>query len=556
VEAPYGVSEIPEDGRQPVARRLSSPYPDPSSTGSHAACDVIISQASNIMPRPFLPSLALFAALLCDPAGASARKAVPDTLPVPDTVMFSTAHSGAFNGQRVAYHAVVSDILLRRDNGKPYADLFTTAYLKDGVTDASTRPVTFVFNGGPGSASIWLHMGLFGPKRVAVPSDAEPAGNPPYPLEENTHTPLDLTDLVFIDPTGTGYSRLVGDGKPEDVYGLREDARSVASLIREWIRRNDRWSSPVFLAGESFGTTRAVALLPELMDGAEPIQVSGVILISQALDYEGSTPAPGNLTSFVTYLPTMAATAWYHGKVDKQGRTLEQFLNQVREFDLHTYLPALFQGSSMDDASMRAVAQQYAAFTGLDVNYVIRSRLRVRADRFLAELLRDQGVSLGRLDGRYKATDVDKIAERPAFDAASAAISAAYSTDFHAYLANDLEVKIGRPYYVSGPDVGRGWVWDRRQAQGYGEPSYVNDADDLAWAQSYNPDLKVFLASGYYDYATPFFDGEYTFGRHGIDLGRVERRYYESGHMIYLHEPSFEKLATNIHTFISSTLGG
>ncbi len=504
------------------------------------------------MQHSTLRATALLAAAFVLPSAASARTA-RDTLPVPDTVAFSTSHTGTFHGERVAYHAVVSDILLRHDDGKPYADIFTTAYVKDGVTDPSTRPVTFIFNGGPGSSSIWLHMGLFGPNRVGVPSDAGPAGNPPYRVWDNTHTPLDLTDLVFIDPTGTGYSRLVGEGKPEDVYGLREDAGSVASLIREWLRRNGRWTSPVFLAGESFGTTRAVALLPALMNSDEPIQVSGVILISQALDYQGSTPAAGNLTSFVTYLPTMAATAWYHGKVAHQGRTLEQFLDQVRDFDLHSYLPALWDGSRLDSAAVRSVAKRYAAFTGLDEAYVLRSRLRVRADRFLAELLRDQGVSLGRLDARYKATDVDRNTERPAFDAASAATSAAYSTLFHAYLTQDLGVTLTRPYYVSGPDVGRNWVYFR--GRGYGEPSYVNDAADLAWAQSYNPELRVFLASGYYDYATPFFDGEYTFGRHGIDLSRVSATYYESGHMIYLHKPSFEKLTANIHAFMESVIG-
>lgn len=494
-------------------------------------------------------------ALLCLPTAARAC-APRDTLPVPDTVRFETEHMGTFNGERVGYRAVVSDIRLRRDSGEPYADLFTTAYLKTDVSDPATRPVTFVFNGGPGSASIWLHLGLFGPQRVVVPSDAEPAGNPPYPMEDNTRSPLDLTDLVFIDPAGTGFSRLVGDGTPDDVYGLREDARSVASLIREWLRKNDRWTSPVFLAGESFGTTRAAALLPELLDGAEPIQVSGVILISQALNYQGSTPVADNLTAFVTYLPTMAATAWYHGKVDHSGRTLASFLDDVRDFAVHTYLPALFEGSRLDDATRQAVARQYAAFTGLDVDYVLRSDLRVQAGRFLKELLRDQGVALGRLDGRYEANEVDDVAERPAFDAASAAVSAAFSTDFHGYLANELGVTLDRPYYVSGPDVGRGWVWDRASSNGYGEPSYVDTSADLAWAQSYNPALRVLLASGYYDYATPFFDGEYIFGRYGIDMSRVETTYYEAGHMMYLHRPSFEKLAGDIHDFIASVAGG
>ncbi|NJD20608.1 MAG: peptidase S10 [Gemmatimonadetes bacterium] len=491
----------------------------------------------------------LAAALLLRLASPSAAlAAAPDTLPVPDPVRFETRHSGTFNGRQIAYRAVVGDVQLKREDGGAYASLFTTAYLAEGVDDPSARPVTFVFNGGPGSASVWLHLGLFGPKRVVLPSDARNPGGPPYAFEPNGSSPLDLTDLVFIDPAGTGFSRLVGDGKPEDVYGLREDARSIAQLIREWLRANRRWTSPVFLAGESFGTTRAAALLPQLMGGSEPLAVSGVILISQALDYQGSTPTADNTTSFVTYLPTMAATAWYHGKVERGARTLEQFLDEVRRFATDTYLPALVRGSTLGEAETRRVAAQYAAYTGLDVEYVLRARLQVEAGRFLKELLRDRGVAVGRLDGRYVADEVDDLAERPSFDAASAATSAAYSTVLHEYLAGDLGVTRDRPYHVSGPDVNRNWVWNR--ASPGGEPRYVNTAPDLAWAMSYNPGLRVFLASGYYDYATPFFDAEYTFARHGIALDRVRMTYYEAGHMMYLHQPSFEAVSRDIHAFI------
>ncbi|MDP2959309.1 MAG: hypothetical protein Q8N53_23010 [Longimicrobiales bacterium] len=370
------------------------------------------------------PNVLAAALFLASPSAALATPAA-DTLPIPDPVRFETRHSGTFNGQQVAYRAVVGDIQLKRDTGAPYASLFTTAYLKDGVTDPGTRPVTFVFNGGPGSASVWLHLGLFGPKRVVLPSDAQNPGGPPYAFEPNGLSPLDVTDLVFIDPAGTGFSRLVGDGKPEDVYGLREDARSVAQLIREWLRQNRRWTSPVFIAGESFGTTRAAALLPQLMGGSELLAVSGVILISQALDYQGSTPMADATTSFVTYLP------------------------------------ALYKRSTLGQAEVRTVAERYAAYTGLDVEYVLRSGLQVEAGRFLKELLRDRGVAVGRLDGRYVADEVDDLAERPSFDAASAAISAAYSTVLHEYLAGELGVSLDRPYHMSGPDVGRNWVWNR-----------------------------------------------------------------------------------------------
>lgn len=492
---------------------------------------------------------ALSLALLCLPFQPAAAQE-GDALPVPDPVSFETTHAGIFNGQRVSYRAVVGDIQLKRDDGSPYVSLFTTSYLREGVDDPTSRPVTFVFNGGPGSSSVWLHMGLFGPRRVVVPSDAAHAGNAPFTLADNPLAPLDLTDLVFVDPAGTGFSRLVGDGKPEDVWGLREDARSVAALVREWVRKHGRWNSPVYLAGESFGTTRAAAMLPELMRGSEPLSVSGVMLISQALDYAGSTPyVEDNLISFVTYLPTMAATAWYHGKVEREGRTLESFLDEVRVFAVDEYLPALWKGSALEPARERELARRYAEYTGLDVQYVLRSRLRVNAVRFVKELLRDEGVAVGRLDGRYTADEVDDVAERPSYDAAGAAITTAYSAGIHTYLRDELGVTLDRPYHISGPDVGRGWVWDRSLERG-GEPVWVNTARDLAWALSYNPSLRVLVASGYYDYATPFFDAEFTLARHGVAMDRVTMTWYEAGHMMYVHEPSLEAVARDIRAFL------
>ena len=497
----------------------------------------------------------LLAATAPVPGTSAAQEAETDTLPIPDPVRFETSHSGTFHGEQVSYRAVVADIQLKRDDGSPYVSLFTTSYLREGVEDLSTRPVTFVFNGGPGSSSVWLHLGLMGPRRVSVPSDAGHAGSPPYPLVDNPVSPLDATDLVFIDPAGTGFSRLVGDGKAKDVYGLREDARSIAALIREWVRDQGRWNSPVFIAGESFGTTRAAALLPELMRGPEPLGVNGVILVSQALDYQGSSPyVADNLTSYVTYLPTMAATAWYHGKVDRDGRTLEAFLDEVRDFAINEYLPTLFSGSWEDDAEQRDIARRYAEYIGLDLDYVLRSRLRVAAGRHVKELLRDEGLAVGRLDGRYAADEIDDVAERPSFDAASAAISTAYSSLAHVYLRDELDVTLDRPYYVSGRDVGRNWVWDRSLSNG-GEPRYVNTAPDLAWALSYNPELQVLVASGYYDYATPFFDAEYTFARHGIDMDQVTMTYYEAGHMMYVHNPSLQRVSADIHAFIRRASG-
>lgn len=494
--------------------------------------------------------LVLGALALLPLSGAAQEEKESEERPITERVRFESDHSGTFNGESIQYRAIVTDFQLKRDNGKAFASVFTTSYLRDDVAEPDSRPVTFVFNGGPGSASVWLHMGVMGPRRVDVPSNAEHPGSPPYDVVDNPLSPLGVTDLVMIDPPGTGFSRLIGDGKPEDVYGLKEDARTVAAVVREWIREHGRWNSPVFLAGESFGTTRAAAMLPELMRGSEPIAVAGVALISQAMDYTGSTPyVDDNFISFITYLPTMAATAWYHGKVERGERTLEAFLDEVRAFSIDEYLPALFRGSTLPENQGRDIAGKLARYLGLDVDYVLQSRLRVNASRFVKELLRDEGLAVGRLDARYTADEVDDLSERPSFDAGSAAISAPYTAGLHKHLREFLNVDLDRPYHTSGPDVGRNWVWDRTLSSG-GEPHYVNTAPDLAWAMSYNPAFRVLVASGYYDFATPFFDAEYTLHRHGIDMSRVTMTYYEAGHMMYLHGPSREAVAADLRAFI------
>jgi carboxypeptidase C (cathepsin A) len=273
-----------------------------------------------------------------------------------------------------------------------------------------------------------------------------------------------------------------------------------------------------------------------------------LLLISQALDYTGSTPTENNFIAYVTYLPTMAATAWYHGKVDKTGKTLESFMNEVREFATEQYLPALFKGSSLNNAEFDKIATKYAALTGLDVEYVKRSNLRVLAGRYLNELLREDGLSVGRLDGRYTSKELDKIALDPRYDAGSAAIKGAYSMALNDYLVSDLKVTWDRQYHISGAQVWDGWEYDRDLSNG-GEPARVNTAPQLALAMTKNPALKVWVANGYYDYSTPFFDAEFTFNRHGIDMNRVTMDYYEAGHMMYVHQPSLEKMAADMRAF-------
>ena len=470
--------------------------------------------------------------------------------PVPDAFQIVSDHKGKFGGKSVSYQAIVGNSLLKRGDGTVYAEAVTTSYIAGSA--GPLRPVTFVFNGGPGSASTWLHMGLMGPKRVRVPSDAGDAGLAPYKIDDNPLALLDITDLVFIDPIGTGFSRLAGDGKAEDVYGLEEDARSVAQIVREWVRANGRWNAPKFIAGESFGTTRAAAMLPFLQGGPEPMRINAVIMISQAMDYTGSTPVHDNLVAHVTYLPSLAATARYHGKLQNRLDDLPAFMAEVRKFALDEYLPALFKGSALSASEFNQIAAKLADYTGISEAYIKQANLRILTGRFAKELLRDSGEVVGRLDARYKASDLDVVSENARFDAASSAISGAYSSAFRHYMQHDLSVALNRPYYGSGPDVNANWVYDR--SEGYIEPSYVNTAPQLAQAMKLNPALKVMVASGFYDLVTPFFDAEYTLARHGIDMDRVKMTYYEAGHMMYVYEDAFTRLSQDMRVFMTESL--
>ena len=383
-----------------------------------------------------------------EPAKAEARKE-PEAKPVAPPLSFVSRHSGRFGAETVAYAATAGETFLLDDKGEPKASIFTFAYVKDAVKDPATRPVTFVWNGGPGSSSIWLHMGSLGPRRVVVPSDAKDDGPPPYRFEDNAASPLDVTDLVFVDPVGTGWSRALGKHESKEFWGLNEDADTITELIRTWVTENKRWASPKYLLGESFGTMRAAAVAGR-MEGEAAMSLNGVILISQCLDYQGSTPEHDNLIAYVTYLPTMAATAWYHGKVKDRPADLRAFLVEARAFAVDEYAPALFKGNRLDPASRARIRQRLSRFTGLSEDYLEQADLRPLAGRFLKELLRAEGKTVGRLDGRYLGEDVDRLAEQPDGDPASYAISSAYVAGLNTYLADSLAVKMDRPYAASG----------------------------------------------------------------------------------------------------------
>lgn len=498
------------------------------------------------MKKILFPILLLVTALL----SAQKEDKKEEIKPIPKAQTFVTKHQGVFGGKTIDYAATGKETFLTNKEGDSIASFWSIAYTKIPMGDVGKRPVTFIFNGGPGSASMWLHLGFFGPKVVKVDSEAkQDDGAAPYNIVNNQYGLLDITDLVFIDPVGTGYSRLVGKGKDADFYGLKEDVASFAQFIRTWVTENERWFSPKYLAGESYGTTRAAYLGKMLEDSGQNMALNGMILISQALDYAGSTSDHFNITSYITYLPSMAATAWYHKKAG-QGKTLEAFVEECRKFTYDTYTPALYKGNILSAAEKEAIAEKISYFTGLNKKYILQSNLRILMGRFQKKLLEDEGLAIGRLDGRFMGDEVDKVAENPHLgDAASYQISSAYTASLNHYFASELKIKMDRPYITSGG--GSNWRWRTVPDGQYWEPMPVNTAPHLGETMRRNPAMKVLVASGYYDLITPFFDAEYTFARNGIVTDRIVMTYYEGGHMMYTHEPDLIKLSKDIREFLT-----
>jgi carboxypeptidase C (cathepsin A) len=480
-------------------------------------------------------------------AEATETKSAPS---IPDPTRFVTEHKGQFNGENIRYQAIAGETYLRTIKGEPKASIFSFAYLRKDVKNTEQRPVTFIWNGGPGSASTWLHMGGYGPKRIVVPSDATHPGLAPYSLVDAPETILDATDLVFIDPVGTGFSRALGEHKSTEFWGLYEDAQSMAEFIRAWVTENQRWNSPRFIIGESYGTTRAAAVA-NILESEMSLSVNGLIFVSQALDYTGSTPyVRDNLIAHITYLPTMAATALYHKKVSTQ-LSQEAFLQQARAFATDVYLPALFKGNGLSVEEFNKVRDGLASFTGLSPEYIARANLRVQSNRFRKELLRDQGLGVGNLDSRYTSDDIDDLSADSERDASSEAIGPAYLSALMQHMQRNLNVNWQRQYLdPADPELSPNWRY-RTTPDGSGyEPMFVNTAHDLSQAMHTNPNLKVLVASGYFDLVTPFFDAEYTLKRHDIPAPRIQFEYYQGGHMMYVNNDARLQLMEDSRKFI------
>ena len=432
--------------------------------------------------------------------------------------------------------------------------MFSVAYTLDGA-DPKQRPVTFLFNGGPGSSSLWLHMGSFGPMRVETP-DALPAPPPPYRLVENSESLLDRTDLVFIDAMGTGFSKIVGKGEGKDFYGTDADVSAFTQFIERWVSTNNRWNSPKFLLGESYGTTRGAALLLRLE--REGMAFNGAIFVSSFLnawdDFAG--PPFSNDRPYELFLPTMAATAFHYKKLDPMPPDLAPFLAEVRKFALGEYAQALHQGGKVDAATRGAIAAKLHRYTGLPESYILNADLRIDPSRFQKELLRGERRTVGRLDSRYQGIDHDAAGETPEYDPAGSAISSAYTAALNSYLRETLGYKTDDLYKPTNyEEVGRDW--DDRHRTDAGRAPMPDVAEDLRAAMSLNPSLKLFSANGYFDFATPFFETEYTISHMGLDPSlekNVVFAYYPSGHMIYLHEPSLKQMKADLAAFYDKTL--
>jgi carboxypeptidase C (cathepsin A) len=461
-----------------------------------------------------------------------------------------TRHELKLPGGRVLRYSVTTGLLPLKDaKGETEARVFFMAYALERSGGPQGRPLMFSFNGGPGSSSVWLHLGALGPRRVRMrPDGAMPS--PPYELVDNEHTWLEATDLVFIDPVGTGYSR---PAKPElgsKFWGLQGDIESVGEFIRLYLTRYERWASPLFLVGESYGTTRAAGLAGHLVERG--IAFNGIVLVSSILNFQTADFAKGNDLPYALYLPTYAATAWYHKRLpaELQQKPLAEVLAAAKAFAGGEYPVLLQKGDRLSAAERQQAVARIARLTGLDPAYVDAADLRIEIERFCKELLRRERRTVGRLDSRFRGIDQDAAGESPEFDPSMAAIRPPYTAAFNDYVRRTLGYKTDLVYHILGGGIGR---WDfGRAGQGFPDTS-----ESLRRAFSRNPDMKVFVASGHFDLATPFFATEYTIGHMGLDPSQRERirtAEYEAGHMMYIHEGELARLRRDVAAFLDWAL--
>lgn len=511
-----------------------------------------------------LPLLCLGVVAIAPAADKSVKDGTtPVNHAVPEMQQSVTKGSVTVEGKRIDYIATAGTIILENDKGQPTGSMFYTAYIKRGVKDEGRRPITFFHNGGPGSSTIWLHMGAFGPQRI-VTADQTPTPAAPYRLVYNDYSLLDVTDEVFIDAMSTGYSRIIGEdhggmGTTTDFYGVDPDMKSFAQFIERYLTVNNRWNSPKYLYGESYGTLRNTVLV-NYLERADNMDVNGVVMQSA---YMGGAIPHGSDIQYEVILPSMAASAWHHRKLPDQPADLQAFLAQVEHFAMNEYALALNAGNTLSAGDFDAIAQKLHGYTGLPVTYIKKANLRVNLGQFRHELLNDQGRVVGELDARFTGAAMDQMSESAQTDPQYSSIDSAYVSGFNFYAYNVL--KYGhdqhyRPTYYNVGSVSDGSIapWPRQDENlvtGEMMPG-PNGAVSLAQAMKYDPNLQVLVNSGYYDLSTPFYGMMYAVNHMDIprDLqAHIRFKFYDSGHMVYMHVPALKDLHDNTAAFIRRT---
>jgi carboxypeptidase C (cathepsin A) len=498
-------------------------------------------------PRLFLTLALVLAALLPTLARADDKDKDKDKTPPPPIV---TDHEIKLAGaaDTLKYKATTGKLPLKDDNGKTKAEVFYIAYEKVGVDNAAARPITFAFNGGPGSSSVWLHMGALGPRRPDFGKDGESLP-PPAKISDNEFSWLDLTDLVFIDPVSTGFSRAAEGEDPHQFHGLSEDIRAVGEFIRLYTTRQGRWLSPRFLVGESYGTTRASGLASYLQDDLG-MSVNGIVLVSPVLNFQTLGFDTGNDTPYWLFLPTYTSTAWYHKMLKGDlAKDLTKATDAAMKWASTDYLTALAKGDKLTDAEKKTLAEQLSKFTGLSQDYCTRANFRIRIDEFTKELLREQGRTVGRYDSRYKGIDRNSVSESPEYDPSYAAVQDSFTAALNSYIRTELKYETDLNYEIL---TGRVHPWNLGANNRYAET-----ADSLRRAMTTNPSLHLMVCTGYYDLATPFFAADYTVSHLGLDpsvRGNATITRYEAGHMMYLRHADLEKLKKDATDFYGKSV--
>ena len=482
------------------------------------------------------------------------KAAASSEAPAPEGKVWVTHHKARIGGATVAYTATAGTVLIKNDKDEPIALFGFTAYTKDRA-DPVTRPIMFAYNGGPGSASAWLHMGILGPRRTLL-EDTQSNTRGPFRTVENEHSILDRADLVMIDPVGTGFSRPVGKAEGKEFWGVDQDIKSVSKFIVRYLGDNERWASPKFVLGESYGGIRTAGLAYTLFT-RHNVALNGVILVSPYLDLASGWAGLGADVPYVNFLPTYAATAWYHEALPNRPRELQPFLREAESFAENVYAPVLFKGTRATESERRQVLDGLTRFTGVSADYWDKANLRLDEGRFLQELLRHKGEVVGRVDTRYLGGDISRIAESARYDPYDAAIAPAIVATFNDYYRRELGVESDREYVLSG---GLWKDWDQTHEQpdvGYKVP-YPNTIADLSQAMTMNPKMKVLIQQGYFDLACPYRTVEYAVDH--LDLParlrtNVAIEYYDAGHMMYVHPPSMQKFSRDLRAFVDANDG-